>query len=229
MKNFVVGSIVLMLVTLGWGARSVGEQPPAPRGELRIVDKSPMNWISITFNVFEHLIETRQGGQAGAPPGHRVALARRPYPGSTLRQGVTFHNGESLRCRDRQAQLGRTIRGTNSRIIVGLFELQPGVAAGDRRSVHRPVRVSGTGRRGAGQTNSHAHGQPPVLSRIRLGGEAVVNDRSGRPVGHGAISAGGRILRPEQAVGPGRPGSQSALLGSHTRCHASNGLSLTTR
>ena len=41
MKKLVVGSIVLMLVTLGWSNRSLGEQVPTPRGELRIVDKSP--------------------------------------------------------------------------------------------------------------------------------------------------------------------------------------------
>ena len=40
MKHLMVGSIVLMLITLGWSNRSLGEQVPAPRGELRIVDNS---------------------------------------------------------------------------------------------------------------------------------------------------------------------------------------------
>jgi hypothetical protein len=39
MKNLVVGSLVLMLITLGWSERSVGAQVSAPRGELHIVDK----------------------------------------------------------------------------------------------------------------------------------------------------------------------------------------------
>jgi hypothetical protein len=33
MKNLVVGSIVLVLVTLGWSASGMGEQALAPRGE----------------------------------------------------------------------------------------------------------------------------------------------------------------------------------------------------
>ena len=63
MKKFVVGGIVLLLVTCGWGTMSVGAQTPAPHGELRIVDKSPVNWISMTFNVFEHLMEADVGGK----------------------------------------------------------------------------------------------------------------------------------------------------------------------
>ena len=62
MKNLVVGSLVLMLVILGWGNRSLGEQVPVPRGELRIVDKHPLNWVSITYNVFEHLMEVDKDG-----------------------------------------------------------------------------------------------------------------------------------------------------------------------
>jgi hypothetical protein len=44
MNQRVVGSLVLLLVILGgWGERGVGAQVPAPRGELRIVDKNPVN------------------------------------------------------------------------------------------------------------------------------------------------------------------------------------------
>jgi ABC-type transport system substrate-binding protein len=62
MKKFVIGGIVLMLVTCGWGTMSIGEQMPVPRGELHIVDKSPMNWTYIVVNVFEHLIEASKDG-----------------------------------------------------------------------------------------------------------------------------------------------------------------------
>src|SRR5215467_6066714 len=55
-KQLIVGSIVLVLVLFGWSDRSLGEEAREPRGELRIVDKSPVNWASITYNVFEHLI-----------------------------------------------------------------------------------------------------------------------------------------------------------------------------
>jgi ABC-type transport system substrate-binding protein len=94
MQKLVVGSLVLLLLTLGWDGRSVGEQVSAPRGELRIVDKHPWNWVWITFNVFEHLMESDKGG-ALVP---RLATGWRWLDDHTLevtlRQGVTFHNGE---------------------------------------------------------------------------------------------------------------------------------------
>lgn len=96
MKKCVIGGIVLVLVTLGWGTMSVGEQVPTPRGELRIVDKHPSNWIWIVYNVFEHLIEFDQDGKL-VP---RLATSWRWRDDRTLeftlRQGVTFHNGEGF-------------------------------------------------------------------------------------------------------------------------------------
>jgi len=94
MRKLVVSSILLLLITFGWGTRDVGAQLPEPRGELRIVDKSPVNWISLTFNVFEHLVEPDVSGQL-AP---RLATGWRWLDDRTLeftlRQGVKFHNGE---------------------------------------------------------------------------------------------------------------------------------------
>ena len=94
MNKFVVGGLVLVLVTCGWGTMSIGEQMPVPRGELRIVDTDPMNWAWITWNVFEHLVELDKDGQL-VP---RLATAWRWLDDRTLemtlRQGVKFHNGE---------------------------------------------------------------------------------------------------------------------------------------
>jgi len=94
MKNLVVGSIVLVLITLGWGGRSLGEQVTTPRGELRIVDKDPLNWVWITWNVFERLVDLDKDGKL-VP---RLATAWQWLDDRTLemtlRQGVTFHNGE---------------------------------------------------------------------------------------------------------------------------------------
>jgi ABC-type transport system substrate-binding protein len=94
MKKLVVRSIVLLCVILGWSNYSVGEQRPAPRGELRIVDKNPINWAYITWNVFEHLMEHDTDGTL-VP---RLATGWRWLDDRTLevtlRQGVRFHNGE---------------------------------------------------------------------------------------------------------------------------------------
>jgi ABC-type transport system substrate-binding protein len=94
MIKLVVSSIVLVLVTLGGSNRSMGEQVQTPRGELRIVDKHPWNWVWITFNVLEHLMDFDKDGTL-VP---RLATDWRWLDDRTLevalRHGVTFHNGE---------------------------------------------------------------------------------------------------------------------------------------
>ncbi len=94
MQQFIVGGLILMVVTLGWGNRSMGEQVSVPRGELRIVDKHPQNWTYITLNVFEHLIELDKDGTL-VP---RLATGWHWVDDRTLvmslRHGVRFHNGE---------------------------------------------------------------------------------------------------------------------------------------
>ena len=94
MKKLFSGSLVLALGIFGWAGSSFGQSPPAPRGELRVVDKDPLNWITITFNVFEHLVEV--GPEGKLVPG--LAAGWRWVGDRTLefklRQGVRFHNGE---------------------------------------------------------------------------------------------------------------------------------------
>jgi peptide/nickel transport system substrate-binding protein len=94
MKNLVVGSLILMLVTLGWGNRSLAEQARTPRGELRIVDKHPGNWASITLHVFEHLIELDKDGKLVPRLATSWQWRNDHTLDVTLRQGITFHNGE---------------------------------------------------------------------------------------------------------------------------------------
>jgi peptide/nickel transport system substrate-binding protein len=94
MKHLVVGSIVLMLVTFGWGNRSLAEQVAAPRGELRIVDKHSANWASVTLHVFEHLIELDKDGKLVPRLATSWQWRDDRTLDVTLRQGVTFHNGE---------------------------------------------------------------------------------------------------------------------------------------
>ena len=88
MKQLVVGSIVLILVTLGWGERGGGEEVTAPRGELRIVDKSPLNWVWISLNVFEHLIELDKDGKLVPRLATSWQWGNERTLEVTLRQGV---------------------------------------------------------------------------------------------------------------------------------------------
>lgn len=72
----------------------VGEERAEPRGELRVVDKNPRNWVWIALQVFEHLAELDKDGTL-VP---RLATGWH-WPDDrtlevTLRQGVTFHNSE---------------------------------------------------------------------------------------------------------------------------------------
>ena len=94
MKQLVISGMVFVLCFLWWGSRSSGEQPPKPRGELRIVDTNRYNFTTIVYNVFEHLMERDQDGTL-VP---RLATGWRWLDDRTLevalRQGVRFHNGE---------------------------------------------------------------------------------------------------------------------------------------
>jgi ABC-type transport system substrate-binding protein len=94
MQKLLVGSIVLVLVTLGWDHRGFGQQAPAPHGELRIVDPHIANFASIVFNVFEHLMEIDKDGQLVLRLATGWQWLDDRTLDVTLRQGVTFHNGE---------------------------------------------------------------------------------------------------------------------------------------
>jgi len=96
MHKCVIGGIVLVLITCGWGGMSAGEPPRAPQGELRIVDKHPLNWISVTMNVFEHLMELDKDGTLVPRLATSWQWRDDQTLDVTLRQGVTFHNGEVL-------------------------------------------------------------------------------------------------------------------------------------
>ena len=96
MKKLVVGSIVLVLVTVGSGDRSMGEQRPAPRGELRVVDPHPLNWAWLVYNVFEHLMELDPEGNLVPRLATSWQWRDNRTLDMTLRQGVVFHNGESF-------------------------------------------------------------------------------------------------------------------------------------
>ena len=94
MQKLIVSSMTCMLVIFGWGTMSIGEQAPTPRGELRIVDKHPGNWASVTLHVFEHLIELDKDGKLVPRLATSWQWRNDRTLDVTLRQGITFHNGE---------------------------------------------------------------------------------------------------------------------------------------
>ena len=94
MKKRISSSIVLLVVTLMWCASAFTEQPPEPRGELRIVDKRRTNRYTVVRNTVERLVDSNHDGKL-VP---RLASGWRWIDDRTLemtlRRGVTFHNGE---------------------------------------------------------------------------------------------------------------------------------------
>src|SRR5262249_61974436 len=94
MKQFIIGSLILVVVTLAWGDPGVREQVLEPRGEVRIVDPHYYNWASVVLNIFEHLVDPDKDGTL-VP---RLATGWRWLDERTLemrlRHGGTFHNGE---------------------------------------------------------------------------------------------------------------------------------------
>ena len=94
MKKLAVGTFALVTLALGPSGTSFAQKVPAQRGELRVVDKSPNNWIWITLNVMEHLMEFDKDGHL-VP---RLATSWGWIDDRTLevklRRGVKFHNGE---------------------------------------------------------------------------------------------------------------------------------------
>jgi len=137
MQKLVVGSVVCMLVALGGSSGSVGEQAPGPQGELRIVDKHPWNWTFITFNVFEHLMELDKDGTL-VP---RLATHWRWLDDRTLevslRQGVTFHNGEAFDAEIVKLNWDESIRSRQPHIMGAFLNFK----AGSRLEIMDPYTV----------------------------------------------------------------------------------------
>jgi ABC-type transport system substrate-binding protein len=95
MRSLVISGLVLAIAVFD-PAAALAQKGSPPRGELRVVDKSPFNWVWITLNVFEHLMELDKDGKL-VP---RLATGWRWIDDRTLevklRQGVKFHNGEAF-------------------------------------------------------------------------------------------------------------------------------------
>ena len=96
MRKLAAGGLILFVVNLSFSSGSFGQIAPAPRGEIRVVDKSPNNWMYLTLHVFEHLVEMDKNGTL-VP---RLATSWRWLDDRTLefklRQGVKFQNGHKF-------------------------------------------------------------------------------------------------------------------------------------
>ena len=75
--------VAIALCVLGWSGSAFGQTVPAPRGELRVVDHRPNNWVTITLNAFEHLMEFDGDGE----------LARGTYTAATSPQASARSGG----------------------------------------------------------------------------------------------------------------------------------------
>jgi ABC-type transport system substrate-binding protein len=126
MKKLVVSSIVLTLTTLGWGDHSLGEQAPVPRGELRIVDKSPRNWASVVYNVMEHLMELDENGKLVPRLATEWRWLNDRTLEVTLRQGVTFQNGEVFDAEIVKLNWEENIRLKQPQVAGAFMNFKPG-------------------------------------------------------------------------------------------------------
>jgi peptide/nickel transport system substrate-binding protein len=104
----------------------LAQQPPAPRGELRIVDKHPENWAWITYNVMEHLLEHDKDGMLVPRLATDWQWLDDRTLEFTLRQGVTFHNGEVFDAEIVKLNWEENIRLRQPHLIGEFMNFNPG-------------------------------------------------------------------------------------------------------
>jgi peptide/nickel transport system substrate-binding protein len=126
MQTVVILGLVLALVIFAPSSGSLGQQLSAPRGELRIVDHSPLNWAWVTWQVFEHLIEFDPDGKL-IP---RLATGWQWLDDKTiefkLRRGVKFHNGEPFDTEAVRLNWEENTRHTQPHLLGSYLNFKPG-------------------------------------------------------------------------------------------------------
>lgn len=117
---------VLVFGSLAMTDETLAQKVSAPRGEIRVVDKHPFNWISITFNVFEHLMELDKDGKL-VP---RLATSWQWLDDRTLqvrlRQNVKFHNGEKFDAEMVKLNWEENTRRRQPHLIGAYMNFKPG-------------------------------------------------------------------------------------------------------
>lgn len=126
MNIFSVSSLIILFVVLGWNNRGIGEQIPAPQGELRVVDNDPRNFLNISWNVFEHLVEVDTHGKLVSRLGTSWQWLDDKTLEVTLRQGVTFHNGEVFDADIVKLNFEQSIRTPQPHRLGNFLSFKPG-------------------------------------------------------------------------------------------------------
>jgi ABC-type transport system substrate-binding protein len=192
MKKILISTIALMLITFGWIIGSgfnpaSAQEVPAPRGELRVVDKSAGNWSVIIFNIFEHLMEIDKDGKL-VP---KLATNWRWLDDRTLevklRQGVKFHNGELFDAEIVQLNWEENTRLRQPHMPGAYLNFKPGsrLEIIDPQTI-RLIFPEPDG--GALAKLSILHiGNRQFYREFGWGGGELVNHPGSRPVGHGSL------------------------------------------
>jgi peptide/nickel transport system substrate-binding protein len=137
MKRLLLGSMTFLLVAGVWSEQGSGQPMTAPRGEIRIVDTHPWNWIYVTLNVFEHLMEIDKDGKLVPRLATDWQWVDERTLEVTLRQGVTFHNGEKFDADIVKLNWEENIRTRQPHILGGFMNF----ASGSRLDIINPYQV----------------------------------------------------------------------------------------
>lgn len=137
MKRLILGCLTFVLIVGVWSELGAGQPRTAPQGEIRMVDTHPWNWIYITLNVFEHLMEIDKDGKLVPRLATDWQWINERTLEVTLRQGVTFHNGERFDAEIVKLNWEENIR-TRQPHILGSFM---NFASGSRLDIIDPYRV----------------------------------------------------------------------------------------
>ena len=192
-----------------------GGRRSEPVGVVRVVDRSRLNWLYITYNTVEELV--RVDAQGKIRPAAMKAY-RWKDGGHTLeirvREGERFPDGEPLNAASVKRSFDESMRWSAPHPPGTQFNPLPGTTCEvvDERTA-RLLAAARAGRPPAREATRHPHHEHALLGRDRLRLRPqrhrrgpLVSDRRAGPVGHRTVHPGRRALvaRPRASDGPPR-------------------------